>query len=33
VYGPDWDTPYTTLYARAHGRAEDEEEAQPEPEA
>jgi hypothetical protein len=25
VYGPDWDTPYTTLYARAHGRAEDEE--------
>jgi hypothetical protein len=25
VYGPDWDTPYTTLYARAHARAEDEE--------
>jgi hypothetical protein len=33
VYGPDWDTPYTTLYERAHDRAEGEEEAQPEPEA
>ncbi len=32
VYGPDWDTPYTTLYERAHGRGEGEEEAQPEPE-
>jgi hypothetical protein len=33
VYGPDWDTPYTTLYERAHGRGEGGEEAQPASEA
>jgi hypothetical protein len=33
VYGPDWDTPYTTLYARAHGHGGGEEETQPEREA
>jgi hypothetical protein len=31
VYGPDWATPYTTMYGREHGRGEGEE-AQPEPE-
>jgi hypothetical protein len=33
VYGPDWDTPYTTLYERAQGHDEGEEEAHSELEA
>jgi len=31
VYGPDWATPYTTLYGREHGRREDDGEERPQP--